>query len=119
MKVYKLKIDFFSFNFHKKKNMCANFLFNLIPVIFVLIGIYRSYELYDITHYDEKCFKYEKIITDKIDLNTNSVDYFKKNDKFIEALFKKNHKCFFYKMNFNSHTYEGELKSEIIFKCYC
>ena len=48
--------------------MCGNFLFNLIPIIFVLIGIYRSYEYYDITHYDEKCFKYEKIITDKIDL---------------------------------------------------
>ena len=103
----------------ENRSMCGNFLFNLIPVIFVLIGIYRSYEYYDITHYDEKCFKYEKIITDKIDLTTNSVDYSTKNEKLIKVLFKKNHKCFFYKMNVNSHTYEGELKSEIIFKCYC
>lgn len=99
--------------------MCGNLLFNFIPVFFILLFIYRGYELYNITHYDENCFKYEKIITDKIDLNTNSADYFTKNEKSIEALLKKNHKCLFYKMNFNSHQYRGDLKSEIIFKCYC
>ena len=37
--------------------MCENLLFNLIPIIFVLIGIYRSYEYYDITNYDENYYR--------------------------------------------------------------
>ena len=69
----------------------------LLFISFISFIIYRFYELYQITYFDEKCFNYQKIITDKIDLKIHNNDYFYRNEKYIQKLFKKNHKCFFTK----------------------
>ena len=85
----------------------------------ICITIYQTYELYHLTLYDEKCFHYEKIIGDKITLETDSNEYIDKQNKEIYDIFKKNPKCFFHKININSHKYKNDIKSEFIFKCYC
>ena len=96
---------------------------NIIITLFIIIilkACYEFYLLYKLTHFDEKCFSFKKIIVDKFNYN----DYYKNNYYInsqidIADFMKNNYKCMFYKFNPNSHIVNNEIKSEIIFKCYC
>ena len=86
---------------------------------FILLFIYRLYELHSITYFNENCFTYKKFIVDKINLMNYNDESMLKNEYYLKKLFLNNHKCVFHKLNINSHYLEKELKSELILKCYC
>ena len=88
--------------------------------IILLKACYEYYQLYKLIYFDEKCFSFKKIIVDKFDLN----NYYENNNYLynqanIRDFMNNNYKCIFNKFNPNSHIFNNEVKSEIIFKCYC
>ena len=91
----------------------------LLFLSFIFLIIYRFYELYSLTYFNENCFKYKKFIVNKINLFHINDDFMLKNEYYLKKLFLNNPKCVFHKININSHYLEKELKSELILKCYC
>lgn len=96
---------------------------NIILSFFILIILKASlnfYLIYKLTHFDEKCFSFKKIIVDKFNYNDHyNNNYYINSQIDISEFMKNNYKCMFYKFNPNSHIVNHEIKSEIIFKCYC
>lgn len=93
----------------------------LILIFFVITKFtYEYYKIYQLTNFDEKCFSFKKIIVDKFNINSYSDNNFYINSNIdIHSFMKNNYKCMFHKFNPNSHLVNNEIKSEIIFKCYC
>lgn len=82
--------------------------------------IYEAYSIHKLITFDEKCFSFKKMIVDKLNINSYRDNNFYINSQTnIGNFINKNHKCIFYELNPNSHYFENEIKSEIVFKCYC
>lgn len=81
---------------------------------------YELYKIHKLTHFDEKCFSFKKIIVDKFNINSyHDNNYYINSQTDIQKFMKNNFKCIFFKFNPNSHLFNNEMKSEIVFKCYC
>ena len=98
-------------------------IYNILLLLFLIIVLkasYEFYQLYKLTHFDEKCFSYKRIIVDKFNYNDYyQNNYYMQNQVHITNFMKNNIKCLFFKFNPNSHFVNNEIKSEIVFKCYC
>jgi hypothetical protein len=96
---------------------------NLIIFFFIFTVLkicYEFYSIYKLTHFDEKCFSFKKIIVDKFNYNDHyNNNYYINSQMDISEFMKNNYKCMFHKFNPNSHIVNNEIKSEIIFKCFC
>jgi len=95
----------------------------IILILFLVIVVktsYEFYQLYKLSYFDEKCFSYKKIIVDKFNYNDYyQNNYYLQNQVHITNFMKNNIKCIFSKFNPNSHFVNNEIKSEVVFKCYC
>lgn len=93
----------------------------LIFIFFIVTKFFYEYhKIYQLTNFDEKCFSFKKIIVDKFNINSYYDNNFHINSQIdIRSFMINNYKCLFYKFNPNSHFVNNEIKSEIIFKCYC
>ena len=81
---------------------------------------YELYKIHKLTHFDENCFSFKKIIVDKFEINSyHDNNYYINSQTDIHKFMVNNIKCMFYKFNPNSHFFNNEMKSEIVFKCYC
>lgn len=81
---------------------------------------YELYKIHKLIHFDENCYSFKKIIVDKFEINSyHDNNYYINSQIDINKFIKKNYKCIFYKFNPNSHLFDNEIKSEIVFKCYC
>ena len=92
-----------------------------ISILFLLLKfIYETYSIHKLITFDEKCFMYKKMIVDKFNFNSYQDNNFYINSQTNIADFTRtNYKCLFYELNPNSHIFNNEIKSEIVFKCYC
>ena len=82
--------------------------------------IYELHKIYKLTHFDENCYSFKKIIVDKFEINSyHDNNYYINSQTDIHKFMVNNIKCMFYKFNPNSHFFNNEMKSEIVFKCYC
>jgi hypothetical protein len=95
------------------------FIFIFFCAILIKI-IYEAYSIHKLITFDENCYSLKKIIVDKININSYHDNNFYINSQTnIGKFIQENYKCFFYEMNPNSHYVNNEIKSEIVFKCYC
>lgn len=82
--------------------------------------LYELRKIYKLIHFDENCYSFKKIIVDKFQFDSyHDNNYYIDSQIDIHKFIKKNNRCIFYKFNPNSHFFNNEMKSEIVFKCYC
>jgi len=95
------------------------FIFIFFSAILIKL-IYEAYSIHKLITFDEKCFTYKKMIVDKFNFNSYQDNNFYINSQTnIADFIRTNYKCIFYELNPNSHILNNEIKSEIVFKCYC
>ena len=100
--------------------MNINIIFYFSILFLVLKFIYEAYSIHKLITFDEKCFTYKKMIVDKFNFNSYQDNNFYINSQTnIADFIRTNYKCIFYELNPNSHIFNNEIKSEIVFKCYC